>query len=86
MWHMPRHWACESVRKNVEDVERPRSEIEAIIHQWVIGRNAERDARILIRSLLDGVRYEPLAEEFDLSVSQIKRIIDKRFNRVAKHL
>lgn len=71
---------------NIEEVEKPRSELEAIIHQWVIGRNAERDARILIRSLLDGVRYEPLAEEFDLSVSQIKRIIDKRFSRVAKHL
>lgn len=39
--------------------------------------HSERDRRILYRRLVDGVCYEPLAEEFGLSVSQVKRIIMK---------
>ena len=30
---------------------------------------------ILKRRLLDGIKYEPLAEEFDMSPRQIKRIV-----------
>lgn len=37
----------------------------------------ERDRKILKRRFIDGICYEPLAEEFDLSVSQIKRIVYK---------
>lgn len=37
----------------------------------------ERNREILKRRLVDGVCYEPLAEEFDMSVSQIKRIVYK---------
>ena len=37
----------------------------------------ERNRRILKRRLIDGVCYEPLAEEFDMSVVQIKRIVYK---------
>lgn len=34
----------------------------------------ERNRQILKRRLLDGVRYEDLAYEFDLSVNQVKTI------------
>jgi hypothetical protein len=34
----------------------------------------ERNRRILKRRLIDGVCYEPLAEEFELSLIQTKRI------------
>lgn len=37
----------------------------------------ERNRRILRRRLIDGICYEPLAEEFDMSVVQIKRIVYK---------
>ena len=37
--------------------------------------HSERDRKILKRRLIDGITYEGLAEEFDLSVTQIKRII-----------
>lgn len=73
-------------RYDIENSVKSRKEIEEIFCQWIIGKNAERDRKILIRSLLDGICYEPLAEEFGLSVSQIKRILDKRFNRVCKYL
>lgn len=39
--------------------------------------HSERDRNILKRRLIDGITYESLAEEFDLSVTQIKRIVYK---------
>lgn len=52
----------------------PREEIERLIDSWIF---KERDRRILKRRLLDGICYEPLAEEFDLSVRQVKNIVYK---------
>lgn len=63
-----------------------RTQIEALMREWVIGKNAERDRAILARRLFDGICYEPLAEEFDLSVPQIKRIIQKGTDKIFKHL
>lgn len=71
---------------NEELFSKPRSEWEKLIDEWVIGRNAERDKAILKRRLLDGVLLEPLAEEFGLSVQQIKTIIYKSQNRIMKHI
>ena len=39
-----------------------------------------RDRALLKRRLIDGLTYEKLAEEFNLSVSQVKRIIYKGEN------
>lgn len=64
----------------------PRSEWERLIDEWIIGRNAERDRAMLKRRVLDGVCFEPLAEEFNLSVSQTKSIIYKATNTLFKHL
>lgn len=58
-------------------MELSRSELEDLIDEWIIGRNAERDRKILKRRLLDGITYDKLAEEFDLSVRQLKNIIYK---------
>lgn len=66
--------------------EKPRSEWEHLIDEYVIGKNAERDRLILKRRLLDGVCLEPLAEEFDLSVQRIKIIIYNSQNRIMKHI
>jgi len=49
------------------------SEIDHLINEWI---HNERDRKILHRRLIDGTRFEPLAEEFDMSVSQIKRIVN----------
>ncbi len=35
----------------------------------------ERNRRILKRRLIDGICYEPLAEEFEMSVRQVKNIV-----------
>lgn len=46
--------------------------------------HSERDRMILLRRYVDGVRFEPLAEEFKLSVSQIKRIVYKYEKKIFK--
>ena len=56
----------------LEDLSR--TEIEALIDEWI---HNERNRAILKRRLLDGIYYEPLAEEFDLSVRQVKSIVYK---------
>ena len=51
-----------------------REEIEQIIDQYI---HNERNRAILKRRLLDGICFEPLAEEFDLSDRQVKNIVYK---------
>ena len=60
-----------------------RSEVESLIDEWIFN---ERDRRILKRRLLDGVCYEPLAAEFDLSVRQVKNIVYKGQDRLFSHI
>lgn len=61
-----------------------RSDIEFLVDEWIVGKNAERNRKILKRRLLDGVKYEALAEEFDLSVRQTKNIIYKAEEKLFK--
>ena len=60
------------------------NDISNLIDLWI---NSERNRRILKRRLIDGIRYEPLAEEFNLSVRQVKNIVyreqEKIFKKVA---
>lgn len=65
------------------DLELSRSELEKLIDEWIL---SERDRKILKRRLIDGIRYEPLAEEFDLSVRYTKTIVYKGEERLFKHL
>lgn len=51
--------------------------IEHLIDTLIVGRHAERNRAILKRSLIDGICFEPLAEEFNLSVRQVKNIVYK---------
>ena len=67
--------------------EYSRDELEYAIDQWIICRkNAERDREILKRRLLDGILFEPLAEEFGLSVRQVKSIVYKTEEQLFRHL
>ena len=58
------------------------SQIIAIIDEYV---HSERDRKILKRRFVDGICYEPLAEEFNLSVRQIKNIIYK-YEQILLHV
>ncbi len=63
-----------------------REEVEEAIHQWVIGRNAERTRAITSRKLFDGITFEKLAEEFDLSVRQTKTIVYRCYQLIFRHI
>ena len=56
-----------------------RAAIEEVVH-------SERDRRLMIRRLIDGICMEPLAEEFQLSVSQVKRIIRKESEKIFRFM
>lgn len=46
----------------------------------------ERNRQIVIRRLIDGVSYENLAEEYSLSVNQVKTICYKAIEKILAHI
>lgn len=59
------------------------SEWEKIIDEWIFN---EEDRIMLKRRLLDGVVFEKLAEEFNLSVQRTKARVYKAQNKLIKHI
>ena len=60
-----------------------RTELTEAIDEWILN---EKYRAILKRRLIDGICFEPLAEEFDMSVRQIKRIVYKTQETLFRHL
>ena len=52
-----------------------KSELEELIDENVIGYKAERNRQLMKRRLCDGLTFEELAEEADMSVRQVKKIV-----------
>ena len=59
------------------------SQISRLIDEHI---HSERDRNILKRRLIDGICFEPLAEEFDLSVQRTKTIVYKAQEKLFRHL
>ena len=55
------------------------SQIRDLIDEHI---HSERDRNILKRRLIDGIRYEPLAEEYDMSRAQIVRIVKRGIEKI----
>ena len=68
---------------NMEIYNLDRYQWEALIDKWIFN---ERDRAILKRRLLDGICFEPLAEEFNLSVRQVQKIVYKSQEKLIKRL
>lgn len=64
-------------------MELSRSQYENLINEWIFN---ERDRAIMKRRILDGVTYEVLAEEFDMSVRGVKYAVDRNRNILLKHI
>jgi len=60
-----------------------RTELTEAIDEWILN---EKHRAILKRRLIDGICFEPLAEEFDMSVRQIKRIVYKAQETLFRHI
>ena len=64
-------------------MEYTNTRIREIIAEYI---HSERDRAILARRLIDGITFERLAEEFEMSVSQVKRIIWNGSETIFRHL
>ena len=60
-----------------------RSQVSALIDEWIFN---ERDREVLKRRILDGLTYDRLAEEFYLSVRQVKNIVYRAEDKLVRHL
>lgn len=68
-------------RARLEDVSN--SNISLAVDEYI---HSERDRKILKRRLIDGICYEPLAEEFNMSVRQIKNIVYHSEEKLFKYM
>lgn len=73
-----RRWSCPEKVK-----EYTNSQISGIIDEYI---HSERDRKLLKRRLIDGITYERIAEEFDLSVRQVKNIVYRREDELFRHI
>ena len=81
---MPRDRARKGEEMIPENLSK--KDIDALIENWIIGKNAQRDREIIRRRLFDGITFEALAEEFDLSVRQTKNIVYRCERKIFSHL
>ena len=71
------------MRKSTENYNLSRSELQYLIDQWIFN---ERDRRILVDWLLNGMTYERIAEKYDMSDRQIKNIVYKTMDRLERKM
>ena len=75
----------QELQKLVEGADVDRYGWERLIDAWIFD---ERDRKLLKRRLLDHIHFEPLAEEFDMSVPGVKKAVykaqDRLFSKVFK--
>ena len=64
-------------------MEYTNSRIREIIGEYI---HDEKHRRLMRRRLIDNITIDRLAEEFDMSVSQVKRIIWKDSKIIFRHL
>ena len=64
-------------------IEYTNSRISLLIDEYI---HSERDRKIIKRRLIDGICFEPLAEEFNLSVRQVKNIVYKSERKIFSHI
>lgn len=73
-------------KRNAKIPNLRKSDLEYLINEFIVGRNAERNRAIMKRRLIDGIYFESLAEEFDMPVRQIKNIVYTNTQVIIKHL
>ena len=74
-------WYRKNQKKMIDNVTT--GEVSKAIDDWIFN---ERNRKILKRRLIDGICFEPLAEEFDLSVRQIQSIVYRGEDIIFSHL
>lgn len=62
------------------------SQLNTLIDEHIYGFKALRNREILRKRLCAGMTFEELAEDFDMSVMQIKNIVYKNMEIISKYL
>lgn len=65
------------MRRNLNDI--PNSTLINAIDEW---EKSERNRKILKRRLIDGLTFDELSEEFNLSPQAVKTIVYKEGDRI----
>ena len=63
-----------------------KTDILNTMHEWVIGRNALRNKEIFIKKVIDGLTFETVAEEYDLTDRQVKNIVYSVSDIIKAHI
>lgn len=73
---MPSFFSGENMKYTKHQIkDMTKSELESAIDEYVVGFKAERNRQLMKRRLCDGLTFEELAEEADMSVRQVKKIV-----------
>ena len=64
-------------------MEYSNSQIRELIAEYI---HNERDRKILCRRLIDGITFEKLAEEFEMSDRQIRVIVHRNESILFRHV
>ena len=67
----------------IEDCGKTVQEVSDLIDSWIFN---ERNRKITKRKLIDGITFEKLAEEFDLTPQRVKKIVYKCQDTIFLHL
>lgn len=59
--------------KSINDYSK--SELENLINEWVIGKNSQRNKRIIKDRLIKGLMIAELAHKYHMSQTRIKTVI-----------
>ena len=71
-------------KHRLQDVTR--SQLNNIIDEHIIGFKAERNRAIMKDRFCDGKTFEELSEIYDMSVNQIKNIVYRESDIIARYI
>jgi hypothetical protein len=69
------------IKEDFIDISIP--DIENTIDNWI---KSQRDREMLKRKLIDGITFEQLAEEFDMSVRGVKYVVYRNKEILLRHI
>jgi DNA-directed RNA polymerase specialized sigma24 family protein len=70
------------MKHNIDEFDLSKQQVLDLIDAYIFN---ERNRQIVIRRLIDGVGYEDLADEYGLSVNQVKTISYKAIEKITAH-
>ena len=71
------------MKHSLDNYDLSRQQVLELIDSYIFN---ERNRQILRRRLLDGVVFEDLAEEFCLSVNQVKTVCYTAIKKISLHI